>query len=93
MKDNWRDTYDQWKTRSDRDDMPSEEEPEKEELMENKRVNMRAQAPDFVKDENGDAWGTEIETGYVRLDYGGLMIHSESGWEYQMALQEKWPEE
>jgi len=47
------------------------------------RVNMRAQAPDHVKDANGDAWGTETDIGYVQLDAGGVLIYTAHGWEYR----------
>jgi hypothetical protein len=50
------------------------------------RTNMRSQAPDFVKDQNGDAWGTEIELGEVRLDFGGYMVFTKNGWEYTKKL-------
>ena len=72
--------YDRWKLQNDRDDAPDEEP-----VVTSTRVNMRAQAPGKVKDENGDAWGDEWsdELGIVYLDAGGTMVHGASGWVYQ----------
>jgi hypothetical protein len=47
------------------------------------RVNMRAQAPEHVKDVNGDAWGTEWPPSEVQLDAGGTMLYTTAGWVFR----------
>jgi hypothetical protein len=57
-------------------------------MKEGQRVNMAAQAPDSIKDDDGNAWGWQWEPGCVHMDAGGVMAYIESGWIYRPGFKQ-----